>query len=152
MGLDPGTLKMGYGVLSLKLDKTKLLDYGTLTFSNKDSLGLRLCQMNDKLENLFKVHKPNHVAIEQVFIGKNPSSSFKLGHAFAMSLYQSHKWSCDVFQYSTRTVKKWVTGHGGADKESVHYFVNNILKPEKKNGFYGYFGCYCCGSLSYLSF
>lgn len=135
MGLDPGTLKMGYGILSLKQDKTELLDYGAFVFSGKQCMGQRLCLINENLENLFKKYKPDHVAIEKMFLGKNPDSAFKLGQAFAMGLYQSYKWSCDVFQYSAKTIKKSVTGHGGADKESVRYFINNIFQPKKKIDF-----------------
>ena len=108
------------------------MDCGVFALSGKDPIEKRLYQINHDLECVLQKHRPHDMAIEKVFFGKNPNSAFALGQAFAMALYQAHKWSLGVFQYSARSVKKTVTGQGGADKESVYYFVHNILKMKKK--------------------
>ena len=128
IGLDPGTLKMGYGILVLKSNKIECLDCSTLVFSPKKSLGSRLDEMDQQLSCLFKKYKPEHTAIEKMFLGKNPDSAFKLGQAFGIGLCQAHRWSSQVFEYSSRTIKKSVVGSGSAGKESIRLWMNRFFK------------------------
>lgn len=128
IGLDPGTLKMGYGVLQMDADKVTYLDSGTMTLNTKEVLGSRLSALGDKLDDLFQKYQPDHVVLEKVFFGKNPDSAFKLGMAFGLAFYKAHHRKCQVFEYATRKVKKAVAGSGSADKIQVRTFVQNILK------------------------
>ena len=132
IGLDPGTLNMGWGVLSVTEDSVEVLDFGCLIFSKKEAVGKRLLPMEKSLSLLFKKHRPRQTAIEKVFLGKNPDSAFKLGQAFAMGLYVSERFSSSVFEYSTRKIKKSLTGHGSASKDSVRFFVENGLGLKQK--------------------
>ena len=75
MGLDPGTLNMGYGVLSICPHSVTWIDSGVLT-SSKKSIGERIFELNHSLQKIFQKHKPDHFAIEKVFLGKNPKSAF----------------------------------------------------------------------------
>ena len=130
MGLDPGTLNMGYGVLSVHPHSTQWIDSGVLS-SSKKLVCERIFELNQKLQNIFKRHQPSHCAIEKVFLGKNPKSAFSLGQAFSISLLNAHQYSCKVFEYETRVIKKSVAGIGSASKESVAFMVKNILKMKK---------------------
>lgn len=127
LGLDPGTLKMGYGILTLNSNRIECLESSRILCPKKYNMGERLYHLNHKLSEVFKKYKPHHTAVERVFFGKNADSAFKLGQAFGMSLYQSHKWSCKVYEYSARTVKKSITGTGSASKESILFCIKNIL-------------------------
>ncbi len=131
MGLDPGTLNMGYGILSVDSSSISWIDAGVLT-SSKKPVGQRIFELNDSLQNIFKKHQPDHFAIEKVFFGKNPKSAFTLGQAFSIGLLNAYQNSCKVFEYETRVIKKSVTGTGSASKESVAFVVKNILKIEKE--------------------
>ena len=128
LGLDPGTLRMGCGVLAFHSGGIECLDHSLIVCPKKYSMGERLFLLSEKLSEIFEKHRPDHVALEKVFFGKNADSAFKLGQAFGIGLYQSQKWSCSVYEYAPRTVKKSVTGTGGASKESVYACIQNILK------------------------
>jgi len=130
IGLDPGTLKMGYGILSARPHSVTWIDSGVLA-SSRTSIGERISELNYSLKKIFQKHKPDHCAIEKVFLGKNPRSAFALGHAFSISLLNAHQYSCKVFEYETKVVKKSVTGAGSASKESVAFMTKNILKVKK---------------------
>ena len=133
IGLDPGTLKMGYGVLFLKEGQIRYVDCGFFCFAGKESMENRLYEINNYLEKLFKKHCPQHTAVEQVFVGKNPDSAFKLGQAFGVSVCQARKHRSKVFHYPARLVKKTVAGSGGCDKEGVRFFVKNVLNIKESD-------------------
>lgn len=130
MGLDPGTLNMGYGVLSVYPHSIQWIDSGVLS-SSKKLVRERIFELNQKLKSIFRQHQPDHCSIEKVFLGKNPKSAFSLGQAFSISLLNAHQYSCKVFEYETRVIKKSVAGTGSASKESVAFMVKNILKMKK---------------------
>lgn len=136
LGLDPGTIKMGFGVIQVEKDNNiTYVHSGTLFLSKKEKLEHRLFQLGQKLDALFTEFQLNHVAIEKVFFGKNPDSAFKLGLAYSVGLYKSSQFGCQLFQYSTTKVKKTVAGSGGADKESVRNFIYHILKVEQLDSY-----------------
>lgn len=130
MGLDPGTLNMGYGILTAHPNSITWIDSGVLN-SSKKFIGERIFELNHRLKKIFQEHKPNHFAIEKVFLGKNPKSAFTLGQAFSVGLLNAYQNSCKVFEYETRVIKKSITGTGSASKESVSFMVKNILKMKK---------------------
>lgn len=130
MGLDPGTLNMGYGILLAHPHSIERIDSGVLSSSN-NSIGERISELYNHLKKIFQKHKPDHCAIEKVFLGKNPKSTFALGQAFSISLLNAHQNSCKVFEYETKVIKKSVTGSGSASKESVAFMVKNILNMKQ---------------------
>ena len=70
LGLDPGTLKMGYGILTLHSNHIKYLEAGTILCPKKYKMGERLYHLGHKLSEIFEKHQPHHTAIERVFFGK----------------------------------------------------------------------------------
>ena len=132
MGLDPGTFRMGYGVICAHHDELKHVQSGVLE-SHKKNVAERLLDINQQLTDIFKKQCIQHVAVEKTFLGKNPDSAFKIGQAFGMGCSEAYRWSCKVFEYDVRYIKKAVTGSGSATKESVAYVVQNILQTESFN-------------------
>ena len=70
LGLDPGTIKMGYSILTLESNHIHCVDCATLKSTAKSSMGEKLHSMNQQLEKIFKKYQPDHVAIEKVFLEK----------------------------------------------------------------------------------
>lgn len=131
IGIDPGTVTTGYGLIRVTENDIKCLDYGFISAKNK-SLPSRINSIHKEIKELCKVHKPQHMAIEKVFFGKNPDTAFKLGHIFAICLLESEKQGIECFEYPSRVIKKSVTFSGGASKELVQKFVTNFFSlPEK---------------------
>ena len=97
IGLDPGTLNMGYGIMVFDSHHFEFVECSAIHCSPQQSIEQKLYRIHQELDILFKKHRPDHVALERVFLGKNAQSAFKLGQAFGVGLYLSQKWECSVF-------------------------------------------------------
>ncbi|MDE0091897.1 MAG: crossover junction endodeoxyribonuclease RuvC, partial [Oligoflexia bacterium] len=130
MGIDPGTVNTGYGVIQVTDNSVKCLDYG-LIYTKDKSFSKRIYTLHKEIKELCLFYKPQHLAIEKIFFGKNADTAFKLGHVFALCLLESERQNIEFFEYATRYVKKAVTFSGKASKELVQRFVINFFSlPE----------------------
>ena len=127
MGIDPGTIRTGFAILARESENIKLLKFGVLSASPKQTLEQRLVTIGQDLETLYQQYSPKETAIEKIFFGKNADSAFKLGHLFGLCLYQATLYNSSIFQYAARFIKQSITGSGRADKDSVKAFVYNIF-------------------------
>jgi crossover junction endodeoxyribonuclease RuvC len=132
LGIDPGSLRTGWGIInSDQLDQVNgrkaCVGAGVIDLSDKLSLAERLGLLQQSMEQIIRQHQPHEMSIEKVFLGRNPDSAFKLGHArgVVMALAGIHKMR--VAEYATRHVKKMLTGQGGASKEQVQFLVQHML-------------------------
>lgn len=126
LGIDPGTVNTGYGLIRVTEDKIKCLDYGVIC-ANKKPFSLRIKSIHNGIKELCKLYKPHHLAVEKVFFGKNPDTAFKLGHIFAICLLESERQDIEFFEYASCSVKKAVTFSGKSSKELVQKFVTNFF-------------------------
>ena len=126
IGIDPGTVNTGYGLVHVRENDIKCLDYGVISADEKP-FSLRIKAIHKGLRELCKAHRPHHLAIEKVFFGKNPDTAFKLGHIFALCLLESERQGMDFFEYASRLVKKTVTFSGNSSKELTQKFVANFF-------------------------
>ena len=127
LGLDPGTVKIGFALLALQGPEPSFLDMGVLKAKAQEPLEQRLLTLGQALEKLYQKHLVSETALERVFLGKNPDSAFKLGQAFGLCAYQAVRHGSGVCSYPARYVKQVVTGSGRADKEMVKNFVLNTF-------------------------
>ena len=130
LGLDPSTVSTGYGLIHVTENNIKCLDYGVIC-SKENSFLERLYTIHKGIQNLCKIHKPDHLAVEKVFFGKNPDTAFKLGHIFALCLIESKRQNIEFFEYASRFVKKNVTFSGKSSKDLVQSFVTNFFSLPK---------------------
>lgn len=126
LGIDPGTVNTGYGIIHVTESNIHCLDYGVICSSEK-SFSLRIKTIHKGIKDLCKAYKPHHLAIERVFFGKNPDTAFKLGHIFAFCLLESEIRKIKFFEYTSRFIKKNVTFSGNSSKELVHQFITNFF-------------------------
>lgn len=127
LGIDPGTLVTGYGVVVRRGSALRLLTCGTITNRAGTSMPLRLQRIYRGLQSLVRKHAPDEVAIESAFYGKNVQSALKLGHARGVSLLAAVEQNLPTAEYSPREVKQAVVGRGNATKEQVRFMVRAIL-------------------------
>lgn len=132
MGIDPGTVNTGYGLIQVTDSQVNCLDYGLICDKNKN-YSMRIQTIYKEIKKLCTLHKPQHLAIEKMFFGKNADTAFKLGHVFALCLLESKNQGIKFFEYPSRYVKKSVTFSGNASKELVQQFVVNILSLPKES-------------------
>ncbi len=133
LGLDPGTIRTGFALTTMKKDTFSLIKLGVLSTNTHTPLEQRLLVIGRELKKIYQQYSVSDTAIEQVFFGKNPDSAFKLGQVFGLCVYQAMVSGSRVFPYAVRYVKQSVTGSGNADKTAVQTFVLNIfgIKKEK---------------------
>lgn len=126
LGLDPGSLRTGWGVLDCDASGERHVAHGCIRVSGPD-LALRLRRIYEGVLALVELHRPTEVAIERVFVHRNPDSALKLGQARGVALCASSAHGAPAHEYAPRAVKLAVSGHGGAEKEQVATLVAMLL-------------------------
>lgn len=128
LGIDPGTLVMGYGLIAINKNNVSLVEMGVLQLAkNKDHIE-RLELIYKKMESLIKIHSPVAVAIEAPFFGKNVQSMLKLGRAQGVAMAAAMMCGLKAVEYAPRKIKQSITGRGNATKEQVWEMLQHTLK------------------------
>ena len=130
IGIDPGLVQTGYGIINVNNNQTSLIDYGIIKPPPKDSLANRLLAIFNDVCEIISNHNPQIFAIEEVFYGKNVKSSMRLGQARGASMVAAALKGIPVYEYSARKVKQSVTGNGNAHKTQVQFMVKAKLKMD----------------------
>lgn len=134
LGIDPGSRTTGYGIIEIANNKQRYLDSGCIRIVKPNEtlpLADRLRIIFDSISNLIADHRPDEVAIEKVFMAKNPDSALKLGQARGVAIVAAAVHALDVAEYSALEVKKAVVGTGKAEKVQVQHMVTTILGLNK---------------------
>ena len=130
IGIDPGLVQTGYGIINVNNNQTSLIDYGIIKPPPKDSLANRLLVIFNDVCEIISNHDPQIFAIEEVFYGKNVKSAKRLGQARGASMVAAASKGIPVYEYSARKVKQSVTGNGNAHKTQVQFMVKAKLKMD----------------------
>ena len=125
-GIDPGSIYTGFGIITKQGKAWARLDSGRI-YAGRGSFSERLGVIWQHLSQLLKTYQPHHVAIEEVFLAKNAQSALKLGQARGVCMLAAKMHEAKLFEYSTREVKKSITGYGQAEKKQIQYMVGKIL-------------------------
>ncbi|MBS1510702.1 MAG: crossover junction endodeoxyribonuclease RuvC [Bacteroidetes bacterium] len=128
LGIDPGTLVMGYGLIKIELNKVSLLEMGVLQPGKVKDSYKRLNLIFNTVSGLITKYKPDTFAIEAPFFGKNVQSMLKLGRAQGVAIAAAMRHGVEVTEYSPKKVKQSVTGNGNANKEQVMKMLQQILQ------------------------
>ncbi len=131
LGIDPGTIFTGYGVINVIKKTPQLENFGYLDLSKIKDPYEKLKMIFHRTTQLIDEYNVNELAIEAPFFGKNVQSMLKLGRAQGVSIAAALARNVDIFEYAPRKIKVAVTGNGNASKEQVAVFLQNILKFEK---------------------
>ena len=127
LGIDPGTLLMGYGIIEVTGQQITVKDMQTLRMSGKKDNHERLHLIHQKVTELIRIYSPHEFAIEAPFFGKNVQSMLKLGRAQGVAIAAAMQASIPVTEYSPRKIKQSITGNGNADKEQVWKMLRSLL-------------------------
>ncbi len=132
LGIDPGTLFMGYAIMDVTLNKPTMILMDVLKLSAKKDAYERLQKIHATVCELIATHKPTTFAIEAPFFGKNVQSMLKLGRAQGVAIAAAMQAGLQVTEYSPKKVKQSITGNGNADKDQVWKMLQRILQLEEK--------------------
>ncbi|MDD4859580.1 MAG: crossover junction endodeoxyribonuclease RuvC [Dehalococcoidales bacterium] len=123
LGIDPGTLVMGYGVIDSRGDEIALVACGALTGSAKQPIAERLSNLYKSLQELIRLHHPEVVAVEQPFVAKNVHSAMAIGRAQAIALLAAADNHLPAFEYTPAKIKQSVANYGASSKEQIQQMV-----------------------------
>lgn len=128
LGIDPGTLVMGYGVIAVHGRSIELLEMNAIKLSAKKDHYERLHFIQQRMADIISAFHPHHFAIEAPFFGKNVQSMLKLGRAQGVAIAVAMQAGIPVTEYSPRKIKQSITGNGNADKEQVWKMLQRIIR------------------------
>lgn len=127
LGIDPGTAVMGYGLVKETGSKIELISLGVVKMDNIDDHMLKLQRIFAKTVALIDNYKPDCLAIEAPFYGKNIQVMLKLGRAQGVAMAAALSRDIEVTEYSPRKIKQAITGNGNATKEQVAAMMQRLL-------------------------
>lgn len=127
MGMDPGTNIMGYGIIHVKSSRMTIVQFGVIHLNKYKSHALKLKKIFERILGLIEEYKPDEVAIEAPFYGKNVQSMLKLGRAQGVAMAAVLFRNIPITEYAPKKVKVAVTGNGNASKEQVAKMLQQLL-------------------------
>jgi len=127
LGIDPGFADTGFGVIQFEGLNSKTLDYGSIQTPAKEEFVDRLESIYNQMVQLIKIHKPNILAIEQLFFYKNVTTAIKVSQARGVMLLAAKQFNLDVYEYTPLQIKQSLTGYGRADKKQMQQMTKTVL-------------------------
>lgn len=131
LGIDPGTVIMGYAVIEVSGSAIKLITMDVLKPGSKNDVYERLEMIHAAVNAIIEKHKPGSLAIESPFFGKNVQSMLKLGRAQGVAIAVAMQQKISVTEYSPKKIKQSITGNGNAAKEQVWKMLQRIFNIEE---------------------
>jgi len=132
LGIDPGTVIMGYGLIKCSGNQLSLIEMGVLRLPTREDSYQRLKLIHQKVGELIRTFGPGDFAIEAPFFGKNVQSMLKLGRAQGVAIATAMHAGIPVTEYSPKKVKQSITGNGNSEKEQVWKMLRHILELEEE--------------------
>ena len=132
LGVDPGSLITGYGLIETAGSAAQFVDCGCIRTPNDHPLAERLKEIFSGISRVIRDYQPDELAIEQVFISRNPGSALKLGQARGAAICAGAVFGLSVSEYSPRAIKQAIVGKGGADKDQVQHMVRALLNLSQR--------------------
>jgi crossover junction endodeoxyribonuclease RuvC len=136
LGIDPGTVIMGHGIIEIAGSTIRLIEMDVLKMNSKQDAYERLEQIHRHVSLIIKKFKPDTFAIEAPFFGKNVQSMLKLGRAQGVAIAAAMQHSVSVTEYSPKKVKQSITGNGNANKEQVMQMLERIVNFKNESKYF----------------
>lgn len=130
LGIDPGTARTGWGIISLQGNSYTLIAYGVISPKSK-ILSEKYADIYDGVKEVIKKYQPNCMSIETQFVSKNPQSTIKIGMARGVALVAGAKANIPIYEYAPTKAKQAVTGSGRAQKEDIQRMIGLLLSSKK---------------------
>ena len=123
LGIDPGTVVVGYGIIDSRDDKITLVHFNAITCRQKSPISERLSYIYNKLSEVIARYHPDAVAVEQPFVAKNVKTALAIGKAQAVAILAAANRGIPTYEYSPAQVKRGATNYGASSKEQVQEMV-----------------------------
>lgn len=127
LGVDPGTVVTGWGVVDCAGRSLARVDSGTIRLG-RGELSARLARIHAVLAEVIAAHKPSVLSLERNFVAKNVQSAFRLGEARGVAMAAAAAAGVELHEYTPATIKKSIVGHGRADKAQIQHAVVQLFR------------------------
>src|ERR1700738_3876964 len=127
LGIDPGSQRTGFGVVDAVGPRLTYVASGVIR-TQTGEFAERLCEIFRCIQTIVAQYRPDEIAIERVFVNRNPDSALKLGQARGAAICGTALANAEGFEYATREIKLAVVGSGNAEKAQVQLMIKSILK------------------------
>lgn len=127
LGIDPGTATTGFAVIEKKQSKLTTIDYGVFSTPKDLAMSNRLLIIYQDIKEIISHHRPDVVAVEQLFFAKNVTTAISVGQARGVVLLAAQQADLRLVEFTPLQVKQSVTGYGQATKKQVQEMVKKIL-------------------------
>jgi crossover junction endodeoxyribonuclease RuvC len=128
LGIDPGTITMGYGVIEVNGEEVTMVDCAALDAPQSSNIGERLNSLHQRLLEIISRYKPDVVAVEQPFMAKNVKATLAIGMAQGIALLAAASKGIPIYEYTPAQVKQRVANYGGSSKGQVQEMVKIQLR------------------------
>lgn len=133
LGVDPGTNLLGYALIDISGQEVRVLDYNVISLQKFKEHQTKLKEIYLQLQEVIETYRPDELAIEAPFYGKNVQSMLKLGRAQGVAIAAGITMGLHITEYPPKKVKQSVTGNGNASKEQVAAMLSHILQISTSN-------------------
>jgi len=130
-GIDPGSERTGYGCVDTDLTRHRILVCGAISVPASAGFPDRLLHIHQRLSTLMREHRPDCVAIENLFHAANVRSALKLGHARGVAMLAAVEAGVPIVEYTPAEIKRAVVGYGRAEKTQVQQMIKVLLKLQE---------------------
>ena len=127
LGIDPGTARMGYGLVESKGTRPVWITHGCLMPPAKADAAGRLLFIAENLREIIRSHAPQVVSVEKLFFSRNVTTAISVGQARGVALLAAAEAGLPIREFTPGEVKLAVTGYGRADKAQIQFMVKTIL-------------------------
>lgn len=127
MGIDPGTVIIGYGVIENSGKGLNCIEYGFIPTQSNSATAQQLKEIDRQIAKLIKKHKPQQIAVEDIFFFKNAKTVIKVSQARGVILARAARTKVPVREFTPLQVKQAVTSYGRAEKQQVQKMVKVLL-------------------------
>ena len=123
LGIDPGTISMGYGIIEANEDKITLVSCGALASQARSPIGERLSFLYQAISEIITQYQPDTVAVEQPFVAQNVKAALAIGKAQAIAILAAANRQIPVYEYTPAQIKQRVSNYGASSKEQIQEMV-----------------------------
>jgi len=131
LGIDPGTALLGYGLVEQKGNQLKLIDKGCVRTKAGTPPEKRLKIIYQELSEVIEAHRPDEIAVEEIFFSRNVKTAISVAQARGIILLTAANAEIETHEYKPNQVKQAITGYGMADKRQVQEMVKRLLKMKE---------------------
>jgi crossover junction endodeoxyribonuclease RuvC len=127
LGVDPGTIVLGYGLIESNRDEMELVHFGAIRCDARSDMSERLFFLHTEFSSVVRSFAPDVMAVETPFVGENVKSALAIGKAQAIVLLIAAQNKIPIYEYSPRQIKQHVADYGASSKEQIQEMVKMLL-------------------------